>query len=216
MNIFNTILCRLGYINPPPSDSKTDDSVNLEEIKLKETKHEPDNAETAKTYDVFSNQSEQIPNQTIAPPKIVRGNKLSSLIEELTTTSLNFAVETESEGVMFGQDFSFAVSKNATGFVGTYEIQDWSGRTWILILNADCSARMIDKKKKQVYYASWDTDYFTECPEISFDGQNPTIAFVVEKERIYSPVIIGNYLYYDERSAKAQNPLRRLVVKKTS
>jgi len=41
----------------------------LKKSKLKETKHEPDNAETAKTYDVFSNQSEQIPNQTIAPPK---------------------------------------------------------------------------------------------------------------------------------------------------
>jgi hypothetical protein len=177
---------------------------------------------SAKSYDVFSNQEEEIPQQTIVSCGL-SDDQLSDLVESIVT-NLNHTDETESEadsdatseGLVLNHTYTFSVSKEALNDVGTYKLQDYSGTLWLLQLNADCSARMIDHTHQVVYYASWDSDYFTKCPSILFDDENPKVAFLLESKRLYHPTIIGNYLYCDEGAARAQNPRTRLVINKIS
>jgi hypothetical protein len=227
MTIVDKILQRIkALVEEPSGGNSTSACSDYEPLAVTseaQAKTESGNeAVSTKSYDVFSNQEEEIPQQTIVSCGLSE-DQLSDLVESIVT-NLNHTDETESEadsdatseGLVLNHTYTFAVSKEALNDVGTYKLQDYSGTLWLLQLNADCSARMIDHTNQVVYYASWNSDYFTKCPSILFDDENPKVAFLLESKRLYHPTIIGNYLYCDEGAARAQNPRTRLVINKIS
>ena len=99
--------------------------------------------------------------------------------------------------------------------VGTYEVTDEIGNTWVIELKEDETATIHQKGDSYLVYGSWDpTNYLDYAPGLEFFDERPILYFPSGKESLFLPNIVDGYLYDDGSSAQAKNPRKRLPVKK--
>lgn len=99
--------------------------------------------------------------------------------------------------------------------IGTYEVTDEIGNTWVIELKEDETATMHQKGDGYLVYGSWDpTNYLDYAPGLEFFDERPILFFPSGEESLFLPHIVDGYLYEDGSSAQAKNPRKRLSVKK--
>lgn len=113
---------------------------------------------------------------------------------------------------------SYGSEKKDPGqFVGTYEMKDENGNTWVIKLNTDETATMGLKGESKVAYASWDlTNFLDYNPGLKFDDERALVYFPSGLEKPYLPKIVDGYFYLDSSAAQAKNPRKRLPITKVN
>lgn len=104
---------------------------------------------------------------------------------------------------------------NPSQFVGTYEMVDEIGNTWVIKLNSDETATMGLKGGNEVAYASWDlVNYLDYNPGLKFDDERMSVYFPSGEGKPFLPCIKDGYFYLDPDATQAKNPRKRLPIKK--